>query len=246
MRPLAALALAVAAVLAAPAVAAPGGSVLANDTGKTVIRRLALGNDTSMVIVSSKGTTVFLDPRNTKLVPDAVAVTHDHHVDKAYLEAAKAAKALVASLGTLTVKDVTITGIAGSHGQVPVKSPPDYVIMLVEVDGLRIAYLPCTAQKAFTPEQVTALGRVDVAMITAENETGGRSAKNFYALGKSLHPRIILTLTHHVTDYEMALDDIADAGGKVETRPDPLIVDAASLKGGQEQVVNLLATAAPQ
>lgn len=242
MRSLATLAL---ALLAAPALAAPGTPVLVNDTGKTVIRRLALGNDTSMVIVSSKGTTVFLDPRNTKLVPDAVAVTHDHHVDKAYLEAAKAAKALVATPGTLTVKDVTITGIAGSHGPLPVKSPPDYVILLVEVDGLRIAYLPCNAQKAFTPEQLAAVGRVDVAMITAENETGGRTAKNFYALGKSLHPKVILTLTHHVTDYEFALEDIADAGGKVETRPDPLVLEAAALKDAEERVINLLATAAP-
>jgi hypothetical protein len=241
MRSLATLAL----LLLAPALAAPGTPVLANDTGKTVIRRLALGNDTSMVIVSSKGTTVFLDPRNTKLVPDAIAVTHDHHVDKAYLEGAKAAKALVATPGTLTVKDVTITGIAGSHGAVPAKSPPDYVIMLVEVDGLRIAYLPCTAQKAFTPEQRAALGRVDVAMITAENETGGRTAKKFYALGKSIQPKVILTLTHHVTDYEFALEDIADAGGKVETLPDPLVLDAAALKGGEERVINLLATAPP-
>lgn len=242
MRTFAALAL---AALAAPALAAPGTPVLANTTGKTIVRRLALGNDNSMVIVSSKGTSVFLDPRNTKLVPDAIAVTHDHHVDKAYLEAAKAAKALVATPGTLKVKDVTITAIAASHGPVPTKSPPDYVVLLVEVDGLRIAYLPCNAQKAFTPEQRAALGRVDVAMITAENETGGRTAKSFYALGKSLEPKVVLTLTHHVTDYELALEDIADAGGKVETLPDPLVLDAASLKGGQERVVNLLATAAP-
>lgn len=241
MRTSAALAL---AVLSSPALAAPAASVLANDTGKTVIRRLAPGNDTSMVIVSSQGTSVFLDPRNTRLVPDAVAVTHDHHVDRAYLEAAKAARALVATPGTLTVKDVTITGVAGSHGPVPVKAPPDYVILLVEVDGLRIAYLPCTAQKQLTPGQRAALGRVDVAMITAENETGGRTAKSFYALGKSLEPKIVLTLTHHVTDYELALDDIADAGGKVETRPDPLVLDAAALKDAEERVINLLATGA--
>jgi L-ascorbate metabolism protein UlaG (beta-lactamase superfamily) len=241
----AALALAVLAAPAGAALAAPGSSPLVNDTGKTIIRRLAPGNDMSTVIVSSKGTTLFLDPRSTKLVPDAVAVTHGHHLDKAYLEVAKAAKSLVMTPGTIVVKDVKVTGIPASHGPYPVKSPPDFVIMLVEVDGLRIAFVACSAQKVFSPEQRAALGKVDVVMVTAENESGGRTAKNAYALAKSLSPRIILPLTHHVTDYELALDDISDAGGKVETQNDPLVLDAASLQGKPERVINLLATAAP-
>jgi hypothetical protein len=231
------------ALAASPALAAPASPALANDTGKTVVRRLAPGNDMSMVVVSSKGTSVFLDPRNTKLVPDLVAVTHDHHVDKAYLEVARAAKQLVATPGTLAVKDVKVTAIPASHGPTPVGSPPEYVFLLVEVDGLRLAYLACSAQRELTPEQRAAFGKVDVVMVTAENETGGRNAKAFYALARSLKPRIVLTLTHHVTDYEMALDDIADAGGKVETLNDPLVLDPAVLQGAPERVVNLLATA---
>jgi hypothetical protein len=240
MRSLAVLALALSAT-SVPA--APASPVLENHTGKPIVRRLVPGNDNSMVIVSSKGTTVFLDPRATKLVPDAFAVTHDHHVDKEFLERAKAAKALVATPGTLRVKDVTITGIAANHVSGPMKATPDYVIMLVEVDGVRIAYLPCNTQKTFTPDQRAALGRVDVAMITAENWPGRSTAKGFYEMAQSLHPKVILTLSHHYTDYEMALDDIADAGAKVETRNDPLVLDAGVLKGAQERVINLLATA---
>jgi hypothetical protein len=233
--------------LAAPALAAPVSPVLANATGKPIVRRLGLGNDISMVLVSSQGTSVFLDPRNTKLVPDLAAVTHDHHLDKAFVAAAQGAKLLVATPGTVEAKGVKITGIAASHGPYPVKSPPDYVILLVELDGLRVAYLPCTNQKEFTPEQRAALGKVDVLLLTAENETGGRNVQAFFALARQVQPKIILTLSHHVTDYETALEDLGDAAGvPVETVKDPLVLDAAALGQGKLRLVNLLATAPSQ
>ncbi len=235
---------ALALLLAAPALAGAPSPVLSNATGKPIIRRLGLGNDMSMVIVSGQGTTVFLDPRSTKLVPDLAAVTHDHHVDKPFLEAARGGKLLVAAPGTIEAKGVKVTGIPASHGPYPVKSPPDYVILLVEVDGLRVAYLPCNNQKEFTPEQRAALGKVDVLMLSAENETGGRNVQAFFALAKQVAPKIILTLTHHVTDYETALEDLGDAAGvPVETVKDPLVLDAAALGKGKLRIVNLLATA---
>jgi L-ascorbate metabolism protein UlaG (beta-lactamase superfamily) len=232
-------------ILATPTPAAPTGAALANPTGKPIVRRLALGNDVSLVVVSSAGTTVFLDPRSTTLVPDLVAITHDHHVDRTFLAAAAKAKLLVAEPGTIEAKGVKVTGVAASHGPTPVKAPPDYVIMLVEVDGLRLAYMPCLAQAELTPTQRAALGKVDVVMISAENESGGRTAKARYALARQLQPKLVLTLTHHISDYELALDDIAEAGGKVEAVTDPLVLDAAALRAGPERVVNLLATVPP-
>jgi hypothetical protein len=232
------------ALLAAPALAAPPSPVLANATGKPMVRRLGLGNDMSMAVVSAEGASVLLDPRTTKLVPDLVAVTHDHHVDKAYLATAGAAKQLVATPGIIEAKGLKVTGIAASHGPYPVKSPPDYVILLVEVDGLRLAYLPCTNQKELSPTQRAALGKVDVVLLSAENETGGRNVEAFFALAKQLQPKLVLTLTHHVTDYETALEDLGDAAGvQVETLKDPLVLDAAALGQGKLRIVNLLATA---
>lgn len=229
--------------LAAPAAAGPAGSVLANPTGKPLVRRMAFGNDMSIAVVSRQGATAFLDPRSTKLVPDLVAVTHDHHVDKAYLEAARTARRLVATPGTIEARGLKITGVPASHGPYPVKSPPDYVILLVEVDGVRLAFMPCTAQQEFTAEQRAALGKIDGAFLSAENETGGRNAKAFLALARQLQPKLVFTLTHHITDYEMALEDLGDAGGKVETLADPFVLDAAELRKGPERIINLLATA---
>ncbi len=246
MRTAALAALTLALTATGTALAAPTSPVLANATGKPIVRRLALGTDMSMVVVSSQGTTVFLDPRSTTLVPDLAAVTHDHHVDKPFLEAARGGKLLVAAPGTIEAKGVKVTGIPASHGPYPVKSPPDYVIMLVEVDGVRVAYLPCTNQKDFTAEQRAALGKVDVLLLSAENETGGRNVAAFFALAKQVQPKILLTLTHHVTDYETALEDLGDAAGApVETLKDPLVLDAAALGTGKLRIVNLLATAPP-
>jgi hypothetical protein len=217
--------------------------LLTNTSGKTLIRRLGPGNDLSMVVISRAGTSVFLDPRRTKAVPDLVAITHGHHVDRDYRPLLQGARVVNQQPGAVTVKDVKLTGIAGSHSAAPeIKSPPEYVLYLLEVDGLRIAFLPCTSPKAFTPEQRAALGTVDVAMISAETEQDGRSAKQTYELARSVHARIILTLTHHVGDYEFALDQMADEGARVEHLADPLTLDAASLEGAPERVINLLAT----
>ncbi len=219
--------------------------LLLNDSGKTLIRKLAAGNDISMVVISRAGTSVFFDPRTTGVVPDLVAVTHDHHVDKEYLARAGGAKVVVQQPGVVTVKDVKLTGIAGSHGAaLEVKSPPEYVLYLLEVDGLRIGYLPCTSPpKGFTPEELAALGTLDVAMISGETERDGRRAPWAYAAARSVHAKVIITLSHHVGDYEFALDQIADEGGKIEQVKDPITLDAASLKGAPERVLDVAATA---
>jgi hypothetical protein len=223
-----------------PRLAAPRDPSLANGTGKTIVRKLAAGNDISMVVISRAGTALFLDPRSTRVVPDVVAVTHDHHLDKEYVTLAREAKVIVQQPGVTTVKDVKVTGIAASHTERPVKSPPEYVLYLVEVDGLRIAFFPCMGQVAFTPEQLAALGKVDVAMIGVDANVNGRGAKRAYSLARTIQPKIVIPLSHHYTDYEMALDDITDAGGKVQTVKDPLLLDAASLRG-PERVLNLVA-----
>jgi hypothetical protein len=120
------------------------------------------------------------------------------------------------------------------------------VIYPLELDGLPFGFFPCTSPRAFTPEQLAGLGSLDVAMISAETESDGRSAKKTFALARSVHARLIVTLTHNVRNYEFALEQIGDEGGKVEHVKDPLYLDAASLKDAPERVRDLIATATPE
>jgi hypothetical protein len=59
--------------------------LLLNATVKTVIRKVVLGNDETIAVISRSGTAAVNDPIHMPagVIPDFVAVTHDHHLDKA-------------------------------------------------------------------------------------------------------------------------------------------------------------------
>src|SRR5512140_909044 len=176
--------------------------LLANGTGKTVIRKIVLGNDITVAVLSRSGTAVVADPWRMPpgVVPDAITVTYGPHLDKAYLEAARAAKALVVQTGSWKVKDFQITGVAAGHSKKPIDpSAPEVVIYVYEVDGLRIADLSCIVQPKLEPEQLKALGPIDVALITGEAEDQAfpsKAARDSGDLVKQLGARIVIPLSH--------------------------------------------------
>lgn len=229
--------------------AAPARSkLLLNSTGKTVVRKVILGNDMTVAVISRSGTAVVLDPMNMPpgVIPDVVAITHDHHVNKAYLEETKAAKQIVVQGGAWTVGDLRISGIPGAHADAPVKKdPPGMITYLFEVDGLRIAYFACDGQRKLEPDQAAALGRVDVALITAEM-SGGSSSYRARDLMKELGARIVIPLSHHEGDPELNNDIMAElAGGKLETVNGELALAPGDLKGTGQRVVHVAPTLAP-
>ncbi len=243
------LALAVALAPATTRSAAPVRSkLLANTTGKTVVRKVILGNDMTVAVISRSGASAVLDPMNMPpgVIPDVVAITHDHHVNKAYLEEAKDARQLVVQAGTWTVGDLRITGVPAAHADAPVKrDPPGMITYLFEVDGLRIAYFSCNGQRRLEPEQVAALGKLDVAMITAETG-GGLSTARARDLMKELGARIVIPLSHHTGDVEFNNEVMAElAGGKLETVNGELALSRDDLKGTAQRVVHVAPTLAP-
>lgn len=229
--------------------AAPARSkLLTNTTGKTVVRKIILGNDMTVAVISRSGTAVVLDPMNMPpgVVTDAVAITHEHHVNKAYLEEARAAKQLVVQAGTWTVGDLRISGIPGAHADAPVKKdPPGMVTYLIEADGLRIAYLSCNGQRKLEPDQAAALGKVDVALITAETG-GGLSTARARDLMKELAARIVVPLSHHGGDFEYNNEVMAGlAGGKLETLDGELALSREDLNGAGQRVIHIAPTLTP-
>jgi L-ascorbate metabolism protein UlaG (beta-lactamase superfamily) len=244
--------LAPAILLVAPAAAraaSPARSkLLSNTTGKTVIRKVIQNNDMTVAVISRSGTAAVCDPMNMPpgLIPDVVAITHGHHVNKAYLAEVQAARPLVVQTGTWTVGDLRVTGIAGAHAPAPVKkNPAEMVTYLFEADGLRIAYFSCNGQQQLEPEQVAALGKVDVALITVENGSGLSSA-HARDLMKQLGARIVVPLSHHEGDVEYNMDIMAElAGGKLETVNGELALDRADLRDQGQRVIHILPSLAP-
>jgi L-ascorbate metabolism protein UlaG (beta-lactamase superfamily) len=229
--------------------AAPARSkLLANATGKTVIRKVIQGNDLTVAIISKSGTAAVCDPANMPpgVIPDVVTVSHDHHLNKAYMDEARTAKQLVWQTGTWTVGDMRIAGIAGAHSDSPVqKDPPLFVIYVFDVDGLRIANFVCEGQTKLEPDQVTALGKVDVALITLERG-GGLSPGHARDLMKQLGARVVIPLSHHQGDMEYNMETLAElAGGKLDTVNGELALSREDLKGAGQRVVHIAPTLAP-
>ncbi len=221
--------------LAAPIVTA------ATPAAGPVIRPFQPGNEIAMMLTSTGGKTIALDPFDVvnPLHADLAIFTHSVHADRRTAPNVHAPR-LDYTVETRTVGDVKITGIPASHkgGAVdPVK--PDHVIYKVEVDGFVVAVFGCLGQDKLTPEQLKALGPVDVALITADN--GGferlQMVESTFAMMKQLAPRAVIPLTHH-NDDEEALPRLGELG-KVETVPE-LVLARESLKPGVTRIVHLV------
>ncbi len=234
--------------LAAGAAPPARSKLLVNATGKTVIRKVVLGNDETVAVISRSGTAALNDPVNVPagVLPDFVAVTHDHHLDKAYAEATRGIPSAMQQPGTWTVGDLRITAVAGSHSVAPVrKERPEIVTYVYDVDGLRIAYFACNGQQQLEPDQAAALGRVDIALITLQ--TGeGLSTAHARDLMRQLGARIVVPLSHHVGDMEYNNDILAElAGGKLETVNGELALSRDDPKAPGQRVVHIAPTLAP-
>jgi hypothetical protein len=208
--------------------------------GAPVLRLVQRGNDIALLLVSRAGTRIALDPFDVvnPLEADLAVFTHDTHADLRTLPNVHAPR-LVHVVETRTVKDVKVIGIAASHKGGPVDpARPDHVIYRVEVDGFVVALFGCLGQDRLTPEQLAALGPVDVAIVTADDGGFERLRMIDGALAKmeQLRPRAVVPTSHHADDEE-ALPTLSRLG-KVETRPE-LALRREELAPGTTRIVKL-------
>lgn len=216
-----------------------------NDTGKTMIRKISVGkiNGISSLIISKAGTVIACDPMVMPkgVIPDIALVTHDHHVDQEYLDKCVNAKISIQKAESFTAKDVKVTGIAASHTVAAfIPTSPSLVIYVMEVDGLRIAFFACCGQEKFTNDQIKALGQIDIAMITNDNDAGWISVELASGLMKQLKPKMVIALTHNKTKYDTAVEQMCKIlKGKLVTVDSVLGVSKEDLTGDQIQVVKM-------
>jgi hypothetical protein len=228
-------------VLLAAALAAPALSSAAPTGGHAVIRPFQRGNDIAMLLLSPGGKTIALDAFDVvnPLQADLAIFTNSVHADLRTAPNVKAPR-LDFKVETRTVGDVKIVGIPASHrgGKID-PANPDQVIYRIEVDGFVVALFGCMAQEQLTPDQLKALGPVDVALITADN--GGferlQMVETTFAVMKQLGPRVVIPLSHH-NDDEDALPRLGELG-KVETRPE-LALTREGMKPGVIRIVHLV------
>jgi L-ascorbate metabolism protein UlaG (beta-lactamase superfamily) len=192
--------------------------VTTNDTGKVLIQTVSGSKTylyTSYIITSISGECVVIDgttmpkPEVVDIKPVALLQTHTHpdHTDYAYTNSYDVPKHM-SKKGELQVGDYHIYTIPSSHSNDTIVENGSNVIVVVEVDGLRIAHMGDIGQTKLTEDQLTSLGKIDIALMQFENSYSDMSLENEkgFAMIEQLNPTIVIP-THYSDNALKVLEE---------------------------------------
>jgi hypothetical protein len=179
-----------------------------NDSGKVRIQTASISTSypyNSYVISSVNGENVVVDPtamppKNiVDINPVAILSTHPHkdHVDDAFIESYDC-HVILYEKAEIQTNDFNIYTIWSSHNNDLIQESNQNVIIVLEVDGLRIAHMGDIGQTELTKEQLTELGEIDIAFMQFENGYSSMSLRNEkgFNLIEQLNPTIVIP-THY-------------------------------------------------
>lgn len=187
-----------------------------NDSGKVLIQTASMNTSypyNTYVITSKDGETVVIDPTQmpaAKFVdfqPAVIISTHSHsdHTDNSYVGKNPDSKVVLYTEEDFSTRDFHIYTVMSSHNE---NDPLNNAIVILEVDGLRIAHLGDIGQTELTKEQLTKIGKIDIAFMQFENSYSGMSLKNekgFHII-EQLTPKIVIP-THFTAMTWPALEE---------------------------------------
>jgi len=155
----------------------------------------------SYAITSAEGETIVVDPHvmpakeMADLNPAAIVVTNDHseHCDKVYTDSYDCQKIMYVR-SDITTRDFHIYSIPSARQGRTVYENSNSEIIIIEVDGLRIADFGDIGQKELTSDQLEQLGDIDIAFMPFENTFTQMTLENEkgFNLMKQLNPKIII------------------------------------------------------
>lgn len=221
-----------------------------NTTGKTLIQTVSASKTylyTSYIVSSANGENIVLDPTEmpstdvVELNPAAIISTHSHpdHVDKKFTDKYKCPKLLYEE-GQLSIDDFSISSILSSHSNDNITEFSGNHIIIIEVDGLRIAHMGDIGQTVLTDDQLSALGHIDIAFMQFENSYSKMSLENEkgFKLIEQLNPVIVIP-THY---SDNALPVLEEKYGPITEIDNCLEISKEDLPEGTLNVYRILNT----
>ncbi len=167
-------------------------------------------------LISSKGTRILIDVYQPSQLSypatefDILLTTHTHsdHLNEGFLSSFRG-KQLFVRTGEIKTADVSIQGISSAHNEgdplLP-ESGTNY-IFIVDMDGLRIAHFGDIGQNSLTPEQLAALGKVDIAVTQFDNDYSQMDVANKkgFKLMQQVRPLLIIPTHNSVEAVKYAM-----------------------------------------
>ncbi len=179
-----------------------------NDSGKVMIQTVSKSTGypfNSYIITSIGGETIVVDPTQMPskdvidLNPAAIISTHAHgdHVDIAFSDSYDCPK-IMYTKEDITTRDFHIYTIWSQHNETPLAENSGNVIVVFEVDGLRIAHMGDIGQTEITEQQLEELGKIDIAFMQLENSFSNMNIINEkgFILLEQFNPTIVIP-THY-------------------------------------------------
>jgi L-ascorbate metabolism protein UlaG (beta-lactamase superfamily) len=154
--------------------------------------------------------------------PDLLLVTHEHGDHNAVEVVPGSPVTLRSTAGTHASPLGEVVGVASEHDDVAGTQRGPNTIFCFSLDGLRVCDFGDFGQAALRPEQVAAIGEVDVLLLPAGSgpTVGGEAAA---AIVRTLRPRLVVPM-HYRTEAIGFLDPpdefLAALGARVEHLPE--------------------------
>ncbi len=186
------------------------------DTPQPACVTLTYSLNAQVEMVSPAGVRVFVDVYDPALLTspasgdDILLTTHTHfdHVNDAFLSSFPGPQ-LFTKAASLEQGDVSILGIASAHNNGDRMKPEGGTnyIYIIEIGGLRFAHFGDIGQNSLTPEQLEALGQVDVAIMQLSNSYSDMNAQNQkgFNLMDQLKPKIIIPTHLNLEAAQLAM-----------------------------------------
>ena len=179
-----------------------------NDSGKVMIQTVSKSSAypfNSYIITSSNGECVVVDPTEmpskdiVDINPAAIISTHAHadHTDANFNDSYDCPK-IMYTKEDIKTKDFHIYTIWSQHSEAALTENSGNVIVVFEVDGLRIAHMGDIGQTEITPEQLEQLGKIDICFMQLTNTFSSMNMTNKkgFKLLEQFNPTIVIP-THH-------------------------------------------------
>lgn len=210
-----------------------------NEAHASEFLKLYFEENAQIELISPEGSRVLLDVHDPGLLSsrptekDILLTTHNHG-DHRRLDFVSSfpGEQLDVRTGEILLKDVSIRGIASAHNEgdeFKNENGTNY-IFIIDMVGLRIVHFGDIGQEALTPEQLEALGKVDIAITQLANGYSDMTAANRkgFNLMDQVRPKLVIpTHIHDPTCARIA----ADKWIGLESYKKSLSLGAANLPG---------------
>lgn len=196
----------------------------------------------SYMIVSSKGTTLIVDPYDSiyGIKPDAIVSTHNHpdHNDKLLYDKNKDSKFSLYTEDDFIIGDIHVYSVETSHNGDEKPYIMKNFVYIFEFDGIRVAHFGDIGQTKFTEEQLKKIGKIDIAFMQFENSYSDMTFDNGkgFNLMQEIKPQIIIP-THSGERQDIKMAELM--GGTYEKVYSILPDIKGLLAGGKKKVVEV-------